>query len=131
MAKITIAGTVQLTKTGSTKVLTLWETEYNATLAKDIRVPYKLWMNVPATWTEGTSVVIEGRVSMRVSTNEDGTPRTYVDSKGNTITAHDLNVNDVIVLEEILKNPAPAGVDMDDVRKYGTSMDEAAGMAPF
>ena len=131
MAKIKIAGTVQLTKSGSTSMLTLWETEYNMKLAKDIKVAYKLWMDVPQHWTEGTSVVVEGRLSVRPRLLQDGTPATYVDSKGNTITAHDLNVNDVVVLEEILKNPAPAGVDMDDVRKYGTAMDEASGMAPF
>ena len=131
MAKITIAGTVQLTKSGSQSMLTLWETVYNEQLAKDIKTAYKLWMAPGLDWTDGTSLVVEGRLSVRPRILQDGTPATYVDSKGNTITAHDLNVNDVEVKEVILKNPAPAGVDMDDVRKYGTSMDEASGMAPF
>jgi hypothetical protein len=131
MAKITIAGTVQLTKSGSQSMLTLWETIYNEQLAKDIKTAYKLWMPVGLDWTDGTSLVVEGRLSVRPRLLQDGTPATYVDSKGNTITAHDLNVNDIVVKEVILKNPAPADVDMDDVRKYGTSMDEAAGMAPF
>jgi hypothetical protein len=131
MAKITIAGTVQLTKSGSQSMLTLWETVYNEQLGKDIKTAYKLWTPPSPEWTDGTSLVIEGRLSVRPRILQDGTPATYVDSKGNTITAHDLNVNDIVVKEVILKNPAPAGVDMDDVRKYGTSMDEASGMAPF
>jgi hypothetical protein len=131
MAKITIAGTVQLTKSGSQSMLTLWETVYNEQLAKDIKTAYKLWMAPGLDWTDGTSLVVEGRLSVRPRILQDGTPATYVDSKGNTITAHDLNVNDVEVKEVILKNPAPADVDMDDVRKYGTPLSQVIDSQPF
>jgi hypothetical protein len=40
-------------------------------------------------------------------------------------------VNDVEVKEVILKNPAPADVDMDDVRKYGTPLSQVIDSQPF
>ena len=122
-AKITVAGTLQVSKTGSTSVVTLWDKSYNEKLQKDIKQAYKLWMNVPADWTEGTFVEVTGTLSVRPSTNIDGTLRTYVDSKGNTVTAHDLNVNDVEVIRVDIKTGADtSNVDMDDVRKYGTPL---------
>jgi hypothetical protein len=122
-AKITVAGTLQVSKTGSTSVVTLWDKSYNEKLQKDIKQAYKLWMNVPGEWTEGTFVEVTGTLSVRPSTNIDGTLRTYVDSKGNTVTAHDLNVNDVEVIRVDIKTGADtSNVDMDDVRKYGTPL---------
>jgi len=41
MAKITIAGTVQLTKSGSPSMLTRWVTLYNEQQGKDIKTAYK------------------------------------------------------------------------------------------
>jgi len=124
-AKITVAGTLQVSKTGSTSVVTLWDKSYNEKLQKDIKQAYKLWMNVPADWTEGTFVEITGTLSVRPSTNIDGTLRTYVDSKGNTVTAHDLNVNDVEVIRVDIKTGSDTtGIDMDDVRKYGTPLQQ-------
>ena len=124
-AKITVAGTLQVSKTGSTSVVTLWDKSYNEKLQKDIKQAYKLWMNVPADWTEGTWVEVTGTLSVRPSTNIDGTLRTYVDSKGNTVTAHDLNVNDVEVIRvEIKTGSDTTGIDMDDVRKYGTPLQQ-------
>jgi len=124
-AKITVAGTLQVSKTGSTSVVTLWDKSYNEKLQKDIKQAYKLWMNVPGDWTEGTWVEVTGTLSVRPSTNIDGTLRTYVDSKGNTVTAHDLNVNDVEVIRvEIKTGSDTTGIDMDDVRKYGTPLQQ-------
>ena len=124
-AKITVAGTLQVSKTGSTSVVTLWDKSYNEKLQKDIKQAYKLWMNVPGEWTEGTFVEVTGTLSVRPSTNIDGTLRTYVDSKGNTVTAHDLNVNDVEVIRvEIKTGSDTTGIDMDDVRKYGTPLQQ-------
>jgi len=124
-AKITVAGTLQVSKTGSTSVVTLWDKSYNEKLQKDIKQAYKLWMNVPADWTEGTWVEVTGTLSVRPSTNIDGTLRTYLDSKGNTVTAHDLNVNDVEVIRVDIKTGADtSNVDMDDVRKYGTPLQQ-------
>ena len=124
-AKITVAGTLQVSKTGSTSVVTLWDKSYNEKLQKDIKQAYKLWMNVPGEWTEGTFVEVTGTLSVRPSTNIDGTLRTYVDSKGNTVTAHDLNVNDVEVIRVDIKTGADtSNVDMDDVRKYGTPLQQ-------
>ena len=124
-AKITVAGTLQVSKTGSTSVVTLWDQSYNEKLQKDIKQAYKLWMNVPGDWTEGTWVEVTGTLSVRPSTNIDGTLRTYVDSKGNTVTAHDLNVNDVEVIRvEIKTGSDTTGIDMDDVRKYGTPLQQ-------
>jgi hypothetical protein len=118
-----VAGTLQVSKTGSTSVVTLWDKSYNEKLQKDIKQAYKLWMNVPGEWTEGTFVEVTGTLSVRPSTNIDGTLRTYVDSKGNTVTAHDLNVNDVEVIRVDIKTGADtSNVDMDDVRKYGTPL---------
>jgi hypothetical protein len=42
-----VAGTLQVSKTGSTSVVTLWDKSYNEKLQKDIKQAYKLWMNVP------------------------------------------------------------------------------------
>jgi hypothetical protein len=124
-AKITVAGTLQVCKTGSTSVVTLWDKSYNEKLQKDIKQAYKLWMNVPGEWTEGTFVEVSGTLSVRPSTNIDGTLRTYVDSKGNTVTAHDLNVNDVEVIRVDIKTGSDTtGIDMDDVRKYGTPLQQ-------
>lgn len=124
-AKITVAGTLQVSKTGSTSVVTLWDKSYNEKLQKDIKQAYKLWMNVPTDWTEGTFVEVTGTLSVRPSTNIDGTLRTYVDSKGNTVTAHDLNVNDVEVIRVDIKTGSDTtGIDMDDVRKYGTPLQQ-------
>jgi hypothetical protein len=124
-AKITVAGTLQVSKTGSTSVVTLWDKTYNDKLQKDIKQAYKLWMNVPGEWTEGTFVEVTGTLSVRPSTNIDGTLRTYVDSKGNTVTAHDLNVNDVEVIRVDIKTGADtSNIDMDDVRKYGTPLQQ-------
>ena len=124
-AKITVAGTLQVSKTGSTSVVTLWDKSYNEKLQKDIKQAYKLWMNVPGEWTEGTFVEVTGTLSVRPSTNIDGTLRTYVDSKGNTVTAHDLNVNDVEVIRVDIKTGSDtSNVDMDDVRKYGTPLQQ-------
>ena len=122
-ARITVAGTLQLTKSGSTSVVTLWDKTYNDKLQKDIKQAYKLWMNVPLDWTEGTFVEVSGILSVRPSMNMDGTPRTYLDNKGNTITAHDLNVNDVEVIRVDIKTGADqTGLDPDDMRKYGTPL---------
>ena len=124
-AKITVAGTLQVSKTGSTSVVTLWDKSYNEKLQKDIKQAYKLWMNVPGEWTEGTFVEVTGTLSVRPSTNIDGTLRTYTDSKGNTVTAHDLNVNDVEVIRVDIKTGSDTtGIDMDDVRKYGTPLQQ-------
>jgi hypothetical protein len=124
-AKITVAGTLQVSKTGSTSVVTLWDKSYNEKLQKDIKQAYKLWMNVPGDWTEGTFVEVTGTLSVRPSTNIDGTLRTYVDSKGNTVTAHDLNVNDVEVIRVDIKTGADtSGLDLDDMRKYGTPLQQ-------
>ncbi len=123
-AKITVAGTLQVSKTGSTLVVTLWDKSYNEKLQKDIKQAYKLWMNVPGEWTEGTFVEVTGTLSVRPSTNIDGTLRTYVDSKGNTVTAHDLNVNDVEVIRVDIKTGNQTEIDMDDVRKYGTPLQQ-------
>ena len=124
-AKITVAGTLQVSKTGSTSVVTLWDKSYNEKLQKDIKQAYKLWMNVPGEWTEGTFVEVTGTLSVRPSTNIDGTLRTYIDSKGNTVTAHDLNVNVVEVIRVDIKTGSDTtGIDMDDVRKYGTPLQQ-------
>jgi hypothetical protein len=120
-----VAGTVQLTKSGSSSIVTLWNTAYNDKLQKDIRTPYKLWLNVPGDWTEGTFIEVVGELSVRPSTNSDGTVRTYLNSKGETITAHDLNLNNVEVLKVDIKTGADtSGIDLDDMRKYGTPLQQ-------
>lgn len=128
---IHLNGTVQLTKSGSTSVVTLWTTNYNDKLAKDIKTAYKLWLPVPGDWTDGTWVEIKGSLSVRPSTNQDGTVRTYTDAKGQTITAHDLNVNDVQIINQKIRNEAPAGTDLDDARKYGTTQNADLLENPF
>lgn len=120
-----VAGTVQLTKSGSSSIVTLWNTAYNDKLQKDIRTPYKLWLNVPGDWTEGTFIEVVGELSVRPSTNSDGTYRTYQTAKGDTITAHDLNLNNIEVLKVDIKTGADTtGIDLDDMRKYGTPLQQ-------
>jgi len=127
---IRLSGTVQASK--SLSVISLWTTNYNDKLAKDIKTLYKLWMPVPGEWTDGTWIELEGSLSVRPSLLQDGTPRTYQDSKGNTITAHDLNVNDINILQVKLKESnAPLGVDLDDARKYGTAQNNDLMEQPF
>lgn len=117
---IHLNGTVAVAKSGSNSVITLWTSNYNEKLQKDLKTRYTLWMNVPGDWTDGTWVEIEGTLSVRPSIQQDGTPRTYLDSKGNTITAHDLNVNDVRIINAKPKdNSGAIGRDLDDERKYG------------
>ena len=131
MAKITVDGTIQLTKSGSTAVVTLWETKLNQQTQQDQKTAYKLWLSVPTDWTDGSWVEVTGDLSVRPSMNQDGTPRTYVNSKGNTITAHDLNINDVTILKSKIKNTNPDNLDLDDVRKYGSPMQQAFDSNPF
>jgi hypothetical protein len=115
---------VQLTSTGNTTVLTLWNKTYNEKFQKDITQSYKLWMNVPGDWTEGTFVEVVGELTMRPATNADGTLRTYLNAKGETVTAHDLNINNVEVLSAKIKTGNPTDVDPDDLRKYGTPLQQ-------
>lgn len=131
MAKITVDGTVQLTKSGSTAVVTLWETKLNQQTQQDQKTAYKLWLPVPTDWTDGTWVEVTGDLSVRPSMNQDGTPRTYLNSKGHTITAHDLNINDVTILKSKIKNTNPDNIDLDDARKYGTLGQFIADDNPF
>ncbi len=120
-----VAGTVQLTKSGNSTVLTLWNVAYNDKLQKDIRTPYKLWMNVPGDWTDGTFIEVIGELTVRPSTNIDGTFRTYLTSKGETVTAHDLNLNNITIVRADIKTGADTtNIDMDDVRKYGTPLQQ-------
>lgn len=127
---IRLSGTVTVSKSSS--VISLWTTNYNDKLAKDIKTLYKVWMDVPGDWTDGTWIEIEGSLSVRPSFLQDGTVRTYMDSKGNTITAHDLNVNDVRLIQSKVKaNETPAGIDLDDVRKYGTTQNNDLMEQPF
>lgn len=128
---IHLSGTVQLTKSGSRSVLTLWTTNYNEKLQKDLKTAYKLWLSIPLDWTDGTWVEVEGALSVRPSLNEDGTPRTYENAAGHTITAHDLNVNDVRIIQAKINSPAPAGVDLDDARKYATTQNRDLMEQPF
>lgn len=128
---IRLSGTVSVSKSSS--VISLWTTNYNDKLAKDIKTLYKLWMDVPGDWTDGTWIEVEGTLSVRPSFLQDGSLRTYQDSKGNTITSHDLNVNDVRVLQAKPKtNPESAtGIDLDDARKYGTTQNNDLLEQPF
>ena len=127
---IRLSGTVSVSKSSS--VISLWTTNYNDKLAKDIKTLYKLWMDVPGDWTDGTWIEVEGTLSVRPSFLQDGSLRTYQDSKGNTITSHDLNVNDVNIIQVKLKEAnAPEGVDLDDARKYGTGQNRDLMEQPF
>ena len=118
-----VAGTVQLTSTGNTSVLTLWNTSYNEALQKDIKQPYKIWMQVPADWTNGIFVELVGTLSTRPAYNADGTLSTWTNNKGEVITNFDWNLNNVDVLKADIKTGADtSGVDMDDVRKYGSPL---------
>jgi hypothetical protein len=127
---IRLSGTVTVSKSSS--VVSLWTTNYNDKLAKDIKTLYKLWMDVPGDWTDGTWIEVEGSLSVRPSFLQDGTLRTYQDAKGNTITSHDLNVNDVRLIQAKVKdNTGAAGIDLDDARKYGTTQNNDLLEQPF
>lgn len=132
MAIIRLDGTLQLTKSGSRSVVTLWETKLNQQTQQDQKTAYKLWLDVPLDWTEGSWVEIEGELSVRPSMNQDGTPRTYLNKNGHTITAHDLNVNNVTVIKSKIKQaPGADSVDLDDVAKYGQPNDPNWDTNPF
>jgi len=120
-----VAGTVQLTSTGNTTVLTLWNVSYNETLQKDMKQPYKLWMNVPGDWTNGTFVEVVGVLTTRPAYNVDGSLSTWTNSKGEIITNMDWNLNNVEVLKVDIKTGADTtGIDLDDMRKYGTPLQQ-------
>jgi len=127
---IRLSGTVSVSKSSS--VISLWTTNYNDKLQKDIKTLYKLWMDVPGDWTDGTWIEIEGSLSVRPSFLQDGTLRTYQDAKGNVITAHDLNVNDIRLIQAKVKDNAGAtGIDLDDAAKYGTTQNRDMMENPF
>ena len=52
---VAVDGTLQLTKSGSRSVVTLWETKLNQQTQQDQKTAYKLWLDVPLDWTDGTS----------------------------------------------------------------------------
>lgn len=110
---IHLAGNIQLNKSGNRTSASLWTATYNDKLAKDIKTLYTLWLDVPESWTDNTWVEIKGTLSVRPNYNQDGTPRTYMDSKGNTITAHQLNVNDIQIMQANPKTAAKPVVSDD------------------
>ena len=67
--------------------------------------------------------------------NADGTPRTYTNSQGHTITAHDININNVVVHKvKVPGASAPTGAvetDPRDREKYGSTTDQVLDSAPF
>jgi len=70
--------------------------------------------------TEGAWIEVQGDFGMSVS-KMDGVPKTYTDKNGVEITAHDISLNNVEILQVKFKeNNIPAGTDMNDVAKYGT-----------
>lgn len=134
MATIRLDGTIQLTKSGSTSVATLWETKLNPRTQQDQKTAYKLWQQIPAEWVDGTWVEVSGDLSIRPSMNADGTPRTYTNSQGHTITAHDININNVVVHNVKVPGATFSGtVDTDprDREKYGSTTDQVLDSAPF
>jgi hypothetical protein len=135
MAKITVDGTIQLTKSGSTSVATLWETKLNQRTQQDQKTAYKLWQTIPAEWVDGTWVEVTGELSVRPSMNADGTPRTYTNKDGHIITAHDLNINDVVIHKVKVPGAVPptgaVANDPHDDSKYGTPFMQVMDDNPF
>lgn len=119
MARVTVNGTITLPKSGSTKLVHLWEL-YDLPNGVEAKRRWTLWTQaLPSDTVEGTWVNVSGEFSMSVS-KLDGVPQTYTDKNGNLITAHDIALNDVELLDiKIKDNPVPENVDLDDVRKYG------------
>lgn len=131
MAKVTVNGTITLPKSGSSKLVHLWEL-YDLPNGVEAKRRWTLWTQaLPSDLTEGTWIEVRGTFSMSVS-KLDGVPQTYPDKNGNLITAHDISLNDVEILEIKMKeNSVPAGVDLDDVRKYGKPGFHAIDDNPF
>lgn len=134
MATIRLDGTIQLTKSGSTSVATLWETKLNPRTQQDQKTAYKLWQQIPAEWVDGTWVEVSGDLSIRPSMNADGTPRTYTNAAGHTITAHDININNVVVHNVKVPGAIFTGTvetDPRDREKYGSQTQQVLDENPF
>lgn len=119
MAKVTVNGTVTFPKSGYTGLVYLWEL-YDLNNGVQAKRRWTLWTKaLPTDTTEGTWVNVSGDFSISVS-KLDGVIQTWTDKDGNAITSQDISLNNVELLEIVLKdNPVPEGVDLDDVRKYG------------
>lgn len=131
MAIIKVNGTVQLSKSGSSKMVVLWETKYVEAIAKDIKTMFKLVLPVPADWTDGTWVEVEGEEFVAPQYDMDGNPKTYLDKNGHSITAHERVINNVVIKQAKIRSAAPEAIDLDDARKYGTTQNNDLLEAPF
>jgi hypothetical protein len=131
MAKVSVNGTITFPKSGSSKLVHLWEL-YDLPNGVEAKRRWTLWTQaLPTDITEGTWIDVRGTFSMTVS-KIDGVIQTYPDKNGNQITSHDISLNDVEIVEIKMKdNPVPAGVDLDDVRKYGKPGFHALDESPF
>lgn len=119
MALVKVNGTITLPKSGYSKFVHLWEL-YDLPNGVQAKRKWNIWTEaLPTDITEGSWIEVQGDFGMSVS-KLDGIPRSYEDKSGNQITAHDISLNNVDILQVKGKeNNVPAGVDLDDVRKYG------------
>jgi hypothetical protein len=117
-----INGTVTLPKNGYKGHVYVWE-KFDLANGKEVSRKWVVWTTAfPTDITEGTWVEVQGEFGISVARDMDGKPMTYTDKNGDEITKHDLSLNNVNIIQVKEKNnPIPEGVDMDDVRKYGTA----------
>jgi hypothetical protein len=122
VARIRVNGTVTTpSKTGSFFIL--WE-KFDLNNGMEAKRRWTVWQPVPITWTEGTWVDVEGDFGESIQREDDGKPKTFLDRNGHSLTQRDLVINNAVILAEKISQPAPDNVDMDDVRKYGTPLQQ-------
>jgi hypothetical protein len=132
MAITEVNGKVTLPKNGYSGHLYLWEL-YDLPNGVEAKRKWTLWtQSFPTDILEGTWVNVKGSFSISVAKDIEGKPMTYTDKNGNEITKHDLSLNVVEILDiKEKRNPTEDGVDLDDLRKYGTITQELLNDQPF
>lgn len=129
MARVIVDGKISTpSKTGSFFILNEFVELNNG---NHFNRKWVCWQPIAINWTEGTYLKVEGEFGESVQRDDTGTPRTFLDKNGHQVTSRDLTLNNVVILEERISNPAPANVDMDDVRKYGSPMMQVMDENPF
>jgi hypothetical protein len=122
MALVKVDGNITLPKSGYTKFVYLWEL-YDLPNGVQTKRRWNVWTDkLPTDIVEGSWIEVQGDFGMSVS-KIDGAIRTYEDKSGNQITSYDISINNVEIIKVKAKeNHVPDGVDLDDVRKYGTPL---------
>lgn len=120
MAAIQVSGRIGSVNTAGT-LYVLWEKK-TLPNGMELKFMWRIFGTSALGLGEGDIVTIRGEYSSAPSEDINGQIGTYTDKKGRQITKTDLFINNPEVLEHKpseTKTYESAGIDGDDVRKYG------------